>query len=481
MFFNSILIVIFISTVNTWLFDSIERKHAIKVFYGGLTGEICTNHGIDRILGIARYSNSFKDFWQIMFNLEFFYHTVYDFEDLSPDYKEGWINLPKVLQKDNKFHPSGRLRECLFYNYDKCYCKLQSICFSFYLESHNLKYPKLTDDLLSIYWHYYNCFHRKDTYHSCPNPCNNHPCDQATSRGCEAYYDPSLKYDLAYTGEVLRHMIQLNYRCKCKKFFFWNKTSRICEPVNRNCKIHCYNDGTCALDRCICHPAFTGEFCDKILNPCYTDSNKELVLENCEDFRNCKRNPASSVGYHCNCGARPGYKFLDKSDGAFDPRCVDIDECKTHLKDRCLNGGICLNLNGSFMCQCPYSLTGPFCEIQLEPVFVKWLAWGPISGCSVPCSTGHSVRYRVCRVPDSCPGKSYKFELCDNSRKTGCDPDVLRPPKYKENKTEDMRQMLDIESFKIFYRINIQNNAKRLYFSLKFLDLIIIFKIIKYI
>ena len=41
----------------------------------------------------------------------------------------------------------------------------------------------------------------------------------------------------------------------------------------------------------------------------------------------------------------------------------DINEC---LENPCLNGGICENTLGSFMCDCPPNWMGPRCEIDFN-------------------------------------------------------------------------------------------------------------------
>eukprot|EP00095_Tigriopus_kingsejongensis_P004554 maker-scaffold1671_size31647-snap-gene-0.7 protein:Tk04554 transcript:maker-scaffold1671_size31647-snap-gene-0.7-mRNA-1 annotation:"protein eyes shut" len=43
---------------------------------------------------------------------------------------------------------------------------------------------------------------------------------------------------------------------------------------------------------------------------------------------------------------------------------TDIDECIE--KNPCLNGGMCMNMEGSYICSCPFGYAGPNCEVELE-------------------------------------------------------------------------------------------------------------------
>ena len=340
----ALIIITLISTVNTHIFEGIERKQRVKTKIDGVAPQhSCKFNGWDMLIVLKNYElGRFLKLW----STSNFHLYTKDFRYLSDPYKEAWFNLPKVLQDNYAFHPSSLLYECLrldkpeshlWSNYD---CSMLWICISFYLEGGHL-----TNDLLTVYWYYYLCYKHIDTYYTCPNPCNSNPC---TSQ-CESYYDPNIELKLTYNAEPFRHMLQMNYRCKCEKDFYWNKTSKTCEQSkNKKCKINCANEGTCVNNRCICPPAFTGEMCEKVMNPCYSVDNRDIVAENCGDLNYCSRDPRSVYGYHCNCGARPGYRFLDKSDGKYDPRCIDIDECKTHYKDRCLNGGTCINAEVHF-------------------------------------------------------------------------------------------------------------------------------------
>ena len=43
---------------------------------------------------------------------------------------------------------------------------------------------------------------------------------------------------------------------------------------------------------------------------------------------------------------------------------VNLDECLE--SQPCSNGGMCMDLPGSYLCSCPFGYAGKNCEIQLE-------------------------------------------------------------------------------------------------------------------
>ncbi len=79
------------------------------------------------------------------------------------------------------------------------------------------------------------------------------------------------------------------------------------------------------MDVCVCHPGYTGEFCETNIDDC--DPSRCLEGATCEDLVN---------DFKCVCP--PGYT------GAL---CMeDIDDCVD--PDLCLNNGVCVDEVGLF-------------------------------------------------------------------------------------------------------------------------------------
>ena len=137
-----------------------------------------------------------------------------------------------------------------------------------------------------------------------------------------------------------------------------------------------------SLLSCACHPAYTGQMCEVLFDPCalgmcrngatctnvnstvyecqcpvdYTGMNCELTIDHCADPSvNCPNTSTcvDDIGlFRCVC--LPGFT------GA---ACeVDIDECATAS---CING-ICVDLVGRHECDCFPGWTGGSCETNID-------------------------------------------------------------------------------------------------------------------
>ncbi|KAH9509838.1 hypothetical protein Btru_045374 [Bulinus truncatus] len=98
-----------------------------------------------------------------------------------------------------------------------------------------------------------------------------------------------------------------------------------------------YLDGTFQVQKCLCHPAYSGENCESELDAC--------VSRPCSKGQNCTDLTAAQQGNATDgfvCGPCPaGFEKVNNI-------CLDIDECNsTSLCDQ-----ICINTEGSYKCQC---------------------------------------------------------------------------------------------------------------------------------
>ncbi|KTG03207.1 hypothetical protein cypCar_00036026, partial [Cyprinus carpio] len=167
-----------------------------------------------------------------------------------------------------------------------------------------------------------------------------------------------------------------SFHCECPRGFALNEDTRICEDVNE-CERpgicgpgQCYN--TIGNYTCICPPEYMqingGNNCmDMRKSLCYRNyysdnatCDGELNFNVTKKFCCCSYNIGRAWNKPCEkcpipstnefavlCGSeRPGY-FIDIYTG----QVIDIDECR-EIPGVCENG-VCINMIGSFRCECP--------------------------------------------------------------------------------------------------------------------------------
>ncbi|PSN38075.1 hypothetical protein C0J52_00824 [Blattella germanica] len=164
--------------------------------------------------------------------------------------------------------------------------------------------------------------------------CDNGPCMNGST--CTDVKNPE-------TGD--------NFTCTCMEGF---------EGPNCNkpyCHVQpCQNGGTCNIlgvniPTCRCALGYEGKYCEREIDECEIDSDKGSPCRHggvCTD---------KVGGYDCNCSST-GYEGVDCT--------VDIDECA--FGDLPCGTGRCINIPGSFKCQCPDGKCGPLCA-QDDPCY----------------------------------------------------------------------------------------------------------------
>ncbi|XP_064393891.1 fibropellin-1-like isoform X3 [Halichondria panicea] len=124
------------------------------------------------------------------------------------------------------------------------------------------------------------------------------------------------------------------------------RTSGPCQDVT------CFNEGICrALNisgefnfTCNCHPAYTGQFCETLFDPC--------VLSLCLNNATCEN--IGTTNYTCNCTI----DFTGEN-------CeIEIDQCS--LIQGVCNNGTCIDGFGIFSCDCIDGFIGEFCETEIN-------------------------------------------------------------------------------------------------------------------
>ena len=396
------------------------------------------------------------------YEITYYRYKIRELKDLKI-YNDSWYKNPI----GHSLVPTNGILKCLNKNPGSDNCQLHDVCLSFYEREKTMsrKYElggyDHASEIISIYWNYYHCYKHLETYYTCPNPCNKNPCNDIAkaTRHCSSFFDRKHQMKLDYRASAFRSILQLNFTCRCEHGHKWNSEKQTCDEKQPGKNCSCNRNQDCEGDTCICKPLWTGTNCDKSINPCL---NAEF--NGCGQDHKCQRDLNSITGYNCGCEKMGKYRAAQIENGQIiDPRCVDIDECQTHYNDKCLNGGKCKNINGSYVCDCKKDFEGESCEKQKYIYRYKWLDWGPWEDCSSPCFKGHRLRKRKCTISNMCPGKDSQTNSCDNSKRSGCNQyKIIKPPRYEENKTFYVRQILDSESFKIYLlHQSALNSAKR--------------------
>ena len=120
----------------------------------------------------------------------------------------------------------------------------------------------------------------------------------------------------------------------------------------------------------MCYPGYTGQFCHIKINYC--------LSQPCENNGICAN---VATGFICTCltdftGLTCSIRMNSTSKNdtincplgfTNPPNCAeDINECVLE-KEVCKNGGICVNTNGSYYCQCNEFYQGNDCNIPIDP------------------------------------------------------------------------------------------------------------------
>ncbi|KAL7059510.1 hypothetical protein AAHC03_013996 [Spirometra sp. Aus1] len=149
------------------------------------------------------------------------------------------------------------------------------------------------------------------------------------------------------------------YRCSCREGYRLAPDGRSCVDIDE-CSEDASGGGGGLIcprgQRCVNKP---GSF------DCVQDCGEGLRLsasgDVCEDIDECRTSPDVCAGHQCintyggyHCSCRPGYELVGN-------QCQDINECKQGV-NRCQEHELCVNLPGYFRCQpvCPkgYRLAG---------------------------------------------------------------------------------------------------------------------------
>ncbi|XP_044596826.1 protein crumbs isoform X1 [Cotesia glomerata] len=162
--------------------------------------------------------------------------------------------------------------------------------------------------------------------------CKDHPCENGST-----------------CSDVVNHETGDNFTCSCLPGFEGVRCNvAYCNVKNQRCQ----NGGRCdsfsyQSPQCTCLSGFTGRYCEINIDDCAKDEQGNVPCKNdgaCED---------GIDNYTCNC-TETGYTG---------PNCSeDIDECA--LEDYDCGNGKCINLPGSFHCECEPGYCGYNCGME---------------------------------------------------------------------------------------------------------------------
>ncbi|CAL1528983.1 unnamed protein product [Lymnaea stagnalis] len=170
--------------------------------------------------------------------------------------------------------------------------------------------------------------------------------------------------------------------------------SESCQKIVDPCETHNCTHGECkpfgnVRAICLCHPGYSGEFCEENIDECKLNPSGCLYSGTCTDDEN---------KYSCHC--EDGFKgdhceqktqlcegnLCQEDDGGIcsddyfnlTARCI-CGENQTSISGEqgcevknfctsfpCLNGGTCRNVTGGFHCECPDKFEGSLCKIEKE-------------------------------------------------------------------------------------------------------------------
>lgn len=152
-----------------------------------------------------------------------------------------------------------------------------------------------------------------------------------------------------------------SYRCECKPGFKLGKDGITCEKCSiglwgKNCEsiCRCKNSKDCnpKTGCSSCPPGFQGGSCDQDIDECTKTSNICGSNGKCVNLNGT---------YECNCDT--GFKFAYG-------KCSEIDECVTYEqinnKPACEHGGHCLDKLNDFECNCTKGYNGLRCENDID-------------------------------------------------------------------------------------------------------------------
>ena len=91
------------------------------------------------------------------------------------------------------------------------------------------------------------------------------------------------------------------------------------------------------------------------------------------------------------------------------PTCEDnVDECAS--ESPCLNGGMCMDTPGSYLCSCQFGFTGDRCQLELEKCDSNPCQNDAL--CFVPVEDSEQTHHCYC-VPDyHGPHCEFKYNDC---------------------------------------------------------------------
>lgn len=191
-----------------------------------------------------------------------------------------------------------------------------------------------------------------------------------------------------------------SFRCECLPGQNLDSSQRVCLDVRR---------GACWL-------SVTNGRCENNIN------RLTLKEECCSSIGKAWGSPCEICSLASKC--RPGFALLNGI------ACTDLNECEI-FPDLCKGGGVCINTEGSYECQCPPGLTkdpsGTRCLDHRESVCFLSYQYGrcahplfaavrkPVCCCSIGSAWGEDCQ--------TCPSRSSEEynELC--SRGIGFAPD----------------------------------------------------------